>query len=1083
VSNFATNEILESPENPREESVGVLGKVLNLLDYLAIQPSQPNEASPKLSPSEHTASVSRVLDSILHFIRGYCKILGSSAQNIDEDLRKKEMLRIRELQQIFPGFSCLEQAYNVLEGKEPVLVSGHNYEFEYYTKVELSSVRHTNRALLAYHHLFNPPLLDVLGRFFVFQQSFLGSEYSSSAPIDTAMISSIRAILSQYYQSTVELLSSSELDGHQLIAVANEMSKNLRNKITEAINHVEKAKRKRLVVASSMPYKTKERFARLILESALYHAKQLPNSFDPNKDIESILKSMEAKVFSWLDSLTRVYFTLGDLVEQVFENNRWARSVEEKCVEKEATEFIDKDTMQMAKYIWINNAMSHLLKGITHFDVPPDSLGKVIRDYLVAYGSSTMWGEIWPTTLKLFPRDEEIGEIDPYRKGIKKILKRRFLEMVLNKMGEIGSLKARVRFFDFALKYQDLTEKGLEQLKGIIESGATYIPLHRLHPYSLISKEGELGVEAYKPSAAFFLETEILKQVEEQKPVSEEMLKGLQSQLQIPSGKESETLQSILERHQLVEMIGVNRTIELINRIMRELRQMDFEKYPPYALEPPEGYTTERFQAIVSNPVAEFYERRVGVYSTNPVFMVELVFSNQEKLSFVLKLKKPKSEEDDTHFREMENAFYFNIDIWHFLKNCRHLVPLCAGDDLVARDGISYNWNLWSLIPGECAYHKIVKMKRHEVGGFAPEEKRDYFATAIDQLALIHQLSDVWKGLSKEPLKEGYYIIRLKRLLFERLQNLLGLSVPKELQEQILSQYESVDRVLREASKEGVYYKDASPRNDIISPDGLVTPVDFESDRRGCYLIDLISKLECGWDFDNDEQAFNEARDYLTPVEKENLIDRYLLSRKLISLLEILNSYDNWAMRAYIPKGLDEVLERSKGSKAIPIEKEIARIAELLERRDIQTPGIYRNSHRFLQFVDPAEYETTHRLFHIARLHRHLEYAGYSIRDIAEAARRGNLGDVDMHARCVAYHAREAFIALDYMINHIWLLELTRLKEPLVELHKTLGMLVNDYLSIQNIREHAYQTIQKGSTPSPFLIQPNQQEAQGSAQS
>jgi len=270
------------------------------------------------------------------------------------------------------------------------------------------------------------------------------------------------------------------------------------------------------------------------------------------------------------------------------------------------------------------------------------------------------------------------------------------------------------------------------------------------------------------------------------------------------------------------------------------------------------------------------------------------------------------------------------------------------------------------------------------------EEKHSYFKKAIDQLALIHYYGMRIKGL-KRPYEndKNYFTNRIVKIMFGKLENEIGIKIEEGFIHEFINHYQAINDALVELSKifPG-YYKDAAPRNDIITSNGEIIPVDFESSRILYRGLDIISKLEAGWDFPEDDIATVYLGDLVNENEFQNLVLRYILRYESVKL--------------------SEEYKHRRGKTRNVLEEKIKSLDEILKNRDLDEYGSYEKAanearvlpDNYILFLDTVR--------SLARIQRHFEYTGYSARDIREAIRRKDKFGIDVNIRAVNYHLEKA---------------------------------------------------------------------------
>ncbi len=382
-------------------------------------------------------------------------------------------------------------------------------------------------------------------------------------------------------------------------------------------------------------------------------------------------------------------------------------------------------------------------------------------------------------------------------------------------------------------------------------------------------------------------------------------------------------------------------------------------------------------------------DHAVAVHSTKPTFLVQAIQPRTDhSLTFFIKLFP--EENSSAAVQEFLNSYGFT-NLLRDPKGAQLPKPFSISDHgITARDGKEYLAVVWPAINGECAYRRLNGWLGEERKVWSQADKREYFMKAVDQLVRIH-----FQGLKKEGMENiagNYFSKRVREICFGKFKGELLINIEEADQQAILDHYHRIEAVLNSLSITlGGYYKDASPRNDIITPKGVV-PIDFEHKRIVFRSIDLVSMMETGWEFPEDEIVHSPEKDYLTPIEKANLIDRYVL------LSARLNP------QYHSPAGVMEAIKRR------PV------IDEILKQRDISRPEVYAGHPRFKELVDSNFHDQLiWGFFGVARLQRHLEYAGYAARDVKRAIDHRDERQMQVEIRRVAYHAQEAANAARFM--------------------------------------------------------------------
>ncbi len=319
-----------------------------------------------------------------------------------------------------------------------------------------------------------------------------------------------------------------------------------------------------------------------------------------------------------------------------------------------------------------------------------------------------------------------------------------------------------------------------------------------------------------------------------------------------------------------------------------------------------------------------------------------------------------------------------NLPVYFWEKGIKTALPL--NDEpipLKTTKGKTVYMNRFERVNGECLYDILNK-------GIGEEEKRDIFIDSLDILAKVHYHGLKIEGLTNpiEENKKYFTEDRIVGVLVDKLKDKLGSGdegIFDRLTEIFTSAYEGVNDLLVQLSREeSAYYRDGAPRNQMITKDNKIILIDFESNRKLWRGFDLISLLECGMDYTEDSMIEDERRDYLTETQKRNLVDRYLL------VAELLNTEGNDTKREQID--------------------------QLLKKECIDSPDIYSDNQVFQQYISQESRDDFQDLiWGVAKMHRHLEYMGYSARDIRKSIDNDDQERIDINRRCLRFHYETAY--------------------------------------------------------------------------
>jgi hypothetical protein len=418
------------------------------------------------------------------------------------------------------------------------------------------------------------------------------------------------------------------------------------------------------------------------------------------------------------------------------------------------------------------------------------------------------------------------------------------------------------------------------------------------------------------------------------------------------------------------------------------------------------------------------HDHFVGPHASKPCFIVHIQLEAPRRIDLSVFIKLYPSDDQEALQQEFRNSNSFGFHVNTTKKLDHTIFPVGLSNELITtKDGKSYRAFMVPAFEGECAYRRLNGWNGEHREVFSPEQKRAYFCEAMDILGEIHYFgSHMTRFRQVEP---AYFSQRVQQIFFGKLSEEIGIRASPTEENAFLEQYRAVEDFLNNLSSEfGSYYKDSSPRNDMITPKG-VFPVDYEHNRKVFRGIDLVSMLETGWEYPTDETLLSERREYLSPVEKENLIDRYLVKSATSELLRELAGPEDQSAARDANEAFIRILKAGQ-----------ARINE---------PRVYASHPEFSRFVSPEDREKAHRdYWGVARLQRHLEYAGYCARDIRGSHDRGDEKATQVNARRLVYHAEEALDAA------------RRMAEASTEFQEVYGSLQNivaEHLTLGALRE------------------------------
>ncbi|MFH1850326.1 MAG: hypothetical protein ABH879_09195 [archaeon] len=409
------------------------------------------------------------------------------------------------------------------------------------------------------------------------------------------------------------------------------------------------------------------------------------------------------------------------------------------------------------------------------------------------------------------------------------------------------------------------------------------------------------------------------------------------------------------------------------------------------------------------------HEHEIPIDSTNPVYRIDIQLGNAGTLTTLAKFYDMRHMGTDDDSFESERAitkfFEYELEKEFGVSTAHSLTHDSSSIGVQAKDGMRYRVNMWHFFDGECLYNRLNGWQGNRTKPMLATEKRECLIQGIDQLALIHSRglsighTPTTRAIVLEDVvanNPDYFTGRAGSTFIGQFERHLGIEVDASVRNGIRNNYGRVNEALSvEAATDPGYYKDASPRNDMIVA-GRLIPVDFESRRRlGC-VVDLVSKLECGKDYETDE-ALDHGPEYLTEVEKQNLIDRYLLKKAQLRL-----KYDIECLGYAVHPASGEI---------IPVDQQdeyLACLRLLLEKIDITTPDLYHGDPCYSMFVSDERRRTLSHMYRsYARLHRHLEYIGYSARDIDKSLQDHDRARIEINKRCLSYHYHAAMAGLE----------------------------------------------------------------------
>jgi hypothetical protein len=384
------------------------------------------------------------------------------------------------------------------------------------------------------------------------------------------------------------------------------------------------------------------------------------------------------------------------------------------------------------------------------------------------------------------------------------------------------------------------------------------------------------------------------------------------------------------------------------------------------------------------------HDHFVGSHASRPCYIIHIELDTPRRIDISVFIKLYPSEDQEELQQEFKNYNDFAWDV-KSVNMDRPIFPVGLSNEIITtREGKSYRAFMVPAFDGECAYRRLNGWNGERREMFAQKEKRAYFCEAMGILAGIHHRGAHNRRFQRED--SAYFSRRAKQIFFGKLSGELHLKVAPDQERAFLEQYRVVEEYLNQLSELfGSYYKDASPRNDMITPRGVL-PVDFEHNRKVFRGIDLVSKLESGWEYPTDETLLSGREEYLSPVEKENLIDRYILISAVWEILRGLSGPENQQAAEEANEAFLRVIRDGHAQ--------------------INQPRLYAAHPEFSRFVSPEERERAHRdYWGPARLQRHLEYAGYCARDIRRSQDMGDEKVTQVNIRRLVYHATEALDA------------------------------------------------------------------------
>ncbi len=484
-----------------------------------------------------------------------------------------------------------------------------------------------------------------------------------------------------------------------------------------------------------------------------------------------------------------------------------------------------------------------------------------------------------------------------------------------------------------------------------------------------------------------------------------------------------ETISNAIYTHAIQDFVGDESMygfwVDLLSPILsKDFFHEQFDQiYGPFPKD-----EISRIEEIVRSSKSKMRFSPIEVDSTNPTFICERRFGHIEIKAF-LKLYDTQYEglEQFSFFKERSNAQYFAPILMEML-GIAIPQPLVSSSSVVqSRNGSEYQAITWKYIEGDCASRRLSGWKGKRRAQISQKRLTSFLVNAIDQLAIIHHTGNDVPEARDVTQERDYFTKRIQTVLLDSFVKNLGFPIPPEERASIVNAYQGInDTLLWLTATYGAYYKDASPRNFIIGQN--LTPIDFEGRKMLFSGIDIVSLLESGWDYPNDQVVLTERKDYASKTQKENAIARYLLYRTKLEQKDLA---------------------------------QVKIIDEILLEKDLTMPQVYSSDPRYSEFVQPDQYALqTSAITGFMRVHRHLEYVGHCL---ARLNRTNKPREIQVHVRNAVYHANEAKEALSHLGDCLPFLseELQRINTNQVA--STLGDFLDKYCNFRVIREHGFQ--------------------------